>query len=221
MSSLRHARADMGNRSASRTRAWPRTLRILIKRAIYRTFFPAPRGLRRCGADSYIYRPRRINGAKYIQIGDRSTIDKFGWLSALSFYAGETFTPRIVLGNDVHIGRYACLTSIRGIVIEDGCLLSEHVYISDHGYGLDPEAGLLVEQPLVSKGEVHIQPHTFIGYRACILPGVTLGKHCVVGANSVVTHSFPDYSMVAGVPARLIKTYSPTQHAWVPVEASS
>jgi lipopolysaccharide O-acetyltransferase len=141
-------------------------------------------------------------------MGDRSTIDRYGWISALDSYGDATYEPAIFIGNDVHIGRYACLTAISSIEIDDGTLISEHVYISDHSHGMDPDRGLLVEQPLISKGPVRVGAHCFIGYRACILPGVTLGKHCVVGANSVVTRSFPEFSVVAGCPARMIRTNS-------------
>jgi lipopolysaccharide O-acetyltransferase len=187
----------------------------LLKWLIY----PPPRGLKRFGRLARIYRPWRIEGARYIEVGDRSTVDRYSWLSARDHYTGTRFSPRIVLGDDVHIGRYAAITCINSIVIEDGCLLSEHIYISDHAHGLDPEAGLLVNQPLNSKGPVRIGAHSFVGYRACIMPGVTLGRHCIVGANAVVTRSFPDYSMVAGAPARLLKTYSTQEHRWVAVEA--
>ncbi len=173
-----------------------------------------PRAVR-AGSKSYIYRPRRIDGPQFIRMGDRSTVDRYGWLSALGAYGSARYEPSITLGNDVHIGRYACITAILGIVIEDGCLISEHVYISDHSHGTDPELGPIVEQPLVSKGPVRIGAHSFVGYRACILPGVTLGRHCVVGANSVVTHSFADYSVVAGCPARLIRMQAPAGEGMV------
>jgi acetyltransferase-like isoleucine patch superfamily enzyme len=176
-----------------------------------------PPGAVRSGTESYLIRPRRIDGAQFIQIGSRSTIDGYSWLSAVQNYGGQHYTPSIVIGNDVHIGRYACITSISHISVGDGCLFSEYVYISDLSHGTNPDNGLLVDQPLVSKGEVRIGAHTFLGYRVCIMPGVKLGRHCIVGANSVVTRSFPEYSMIAGCPARLIKTYSRETQKWISI----
>lgn len=178
---------------------------------------PAPRGLKSMGRDSVFFRPCRIDGARYISIGDHTHIFRHGWLSAVEFWAGVHYQPRIVIGNNVHIGGNVWITCISQVVIEDGCVLGERVYISDAAHGLDPELGPIMEQKLVSKGNVLIQENTFIGYGACIQPGVTLGKHCIVGTNSVVTHSFPEYSMVAGVPARLIKTYSHEKKGWISV----
>jgi acetyltransferase-like isoleucine patch superfamily enzyme len=195
----------------------PKTMKALLRVARRIVHF-VPLRLRRCGSDSYILRPRCIDGPQYIELGDRTTIGKHSWLSAISEYAGEKFHPRLVFGNDVYVGRYACIVATQHIMIEDGCVLSEHVYIADNSHGLSPEAGLIMQQKLFQKGQVVLGQHCFIGYRACILPGVRLGEHCIVGANSVVTKSFPAYSMVAGIPATLIKKYSFETSQWVPVE---
>ncbi len=47
--------------------------------------------------------------------------------------------------------------------------------------------------------------HSFLGYGSVVLPNVTIGAHCVIGANSVVTRDLPDYAVVAGAPARIIR----------------
>lgn len=195
------------------------TANRIFRRFVKRICYASPRKVK-AGTDACIYRPRRIDGPQFIQIGDRSTIDRNGWLSALAVYRGIHYKPEITIGSDVHIGRYSCLTSISSIVIEDGCLISEYAYISDHGHGLDPDKGMPVDQPLVSKGSVRIGANSFIGYRACVLSGVVLGRHCVVGAGAVVTHSFPDFSVIAGCPARLIGTNSAATNNSAPVKAA-
>ena len=56
-------------------------------------------------------------------------------------------------------------------------------------------------------------------YNNCvILPGVHIGKHCTIGANSVVTHDIPDYCVAVGVPTRIIKRYNFKTQQWEKVE---
>jgi lipopolysaccharide O-acetyltransferase len=201
-------------------------LKTLIYKLRYSAGFPSelyfnrefnPHGVY-YGKNSFIVNPMKIEGGNCISLGNNSRIGKHSWVSAFQSYGDQIFSPRIVIGNNVSIGSYFCLTSIREVIIEDGCLFSECVYISDHAHGLDPSCDLPpVAQPLLEKGSVVIGQNTFIGYRACILPGVKLGKNCVVGANSVVTKSFDDYSMIAGVPAKIIKKYSFEERKWVSV----
>lgn len=168
------------------------------------------------GKSSYVEQPMQIDGAKFIQIGDNSSIGRYAWLGAFSSYRKQQFSPSITIGNNVRIGNYACITAIDKIEIGDGCLFSEYIYISDHAHGIDASEEISPkDQDLYSKGCVTIGKNTFLGYRVSILPGVALGKHCVVGANSVVTKSFPDYSMIAGIPARIIKKYSLEQKKWI------
>jgi lipopolysaccharide O-acetyltransferase len=140
-------------------------------------------------------------------------------MQAIHSYAGHTYRPNIEIGDDVYIGNYAQIFALDCIKIGSGCVLSEHVYITDNAHGLDPDAGLIMKQPLESRGPVHLGDHTFIGFGARIMPGVTLGSRCVVGTNSVVTKSFPDFTMLAGSPAKAIKRYDREAKQWLPIPA--
>ncbi len=168
------------------------------------------------GENSSMEIPKIISGENYISIGKGCSIGHSAWLAAYDSYLDQKFTPKIIIQDNVRIGNYACITSIDEVKIESGCLFSEYVYISDHYHGVDPNTNLSPkDQPLFSKGRVCIGRNTFIGYRVTILSGVNLGSNCVVGAHSVVTKSFPDYSMVAGTPAKLIKTFNFDKNDWI------
>jgi lipopolysaccharide O-acetyltransferase len=162
--------------------------------------------------------PTQVQGGKYICVGSTSVIGKYSWIGALQEYSGFLYSPQILIGDNVNIGNFACITAIDKITIGDNCLISEHVYMSDHAHGLKASKDIpIVEQPLYSKGEVIIGNNCFIGLRVSILPGVQLGEHCIVGAHSLVNNSFPAYSMIAGSPAKLIKKYSFELNKWIPV----
>lgn len=73
--------------------------------------------------------------------------------------------------------------------------------------GSGPNASEVMQRIFpILKGEVSIGDHTWIGASAVIMPNVSLGKYCVVAANSFVSKSFPDYSIIGGSPAKLIRT---------------
>ncbi|HWA96164.1 MAG TPA: acyltransferase [Terracidiphilus sp.] len=191
-----------------------KTLRPQIA-SIKKNLVNRPAGLKQLGNESVVKRPWRFEGKKHIEIGSRTVIFFGSNICAVEKYRGGTFTPSVLIGDDVYIGHYAFITAINCIEIGNGSVLSEHVYITDFFHGLDPQNGLIMEQPLESKGPVKIGKNCFLGYRASVMPAVTLGDWCIVGANSVVTRSFPSYSMIAGSPARLLKTYSHELGRWV------
>ena len=161
--------------------------------------------------------PRWLHHRERIRIGARCTIGRFAVFNPIADYGGEPHAGRIEIGDDVYVGGFSQIHSMFTLEIGSGSVLSEHVYLSDTAHGLNPMAGPIMQQPLESKGPVRIGRSVFIGFGASVLPGVTLGDHCVVAARSVVTRSFPAYSMVAGMPARLVKTFDVVTQAWKPV----
>ena len=191
-----------------------RFLKEAVKALLYR-----PGGVS-FGERYYIRRPYLISGRHHVRIGNRSVILSGLQMQAIVEYAGVFYQPLIEIGDDVYIGCNAYFTAVDRISIGDGSVLSEEVYITDEFHGMDPDAGLIMKQRLQSKGPVIIGRSCFLGFRASIMPGVVLGDHCIVGANSTVTRSFPGYSMVGGSPARLLKRYSPEARAWLPGDDS-
>jgi lipopolysaccharide O-acetyltransferase len=188
-----------------------RVLKETVKALLYH-----PRGVT-FGERSSIRRPYSISGRTHVKLGARTAILGGSHIQAITQYAGISYHPCIEIGDDVYIGSNAYFTAIHGISIGDGSVLSEQVYITDEFHGMDPQAGLIMKQPLTSKGPVIIGRACFLGFRASVMPGVILGDHCIVGANATVTRSFPAYSMIGGSPARLLKQYSTETGTWLSV----
>lgn len=170
------------------------------------------------GTGVIIERPHRISAPKYIRVGDRTFIHRNAMITPILEYEGMRYTPTVSIGSDVYIGPNLYLACLGRVVIGDGSVLSEYVYINDSSHGIDPDGGPIMKQPLVHGGDVVIGKSCFLGLRVAIMPGVTLGDHCVVGTNSVVMKSFPPYSMLSGSPARLLGQYDRATKTWVRVE---
>lgn len=163
------------------------------------------------GEGSSFHYPCRFwgRGSKNIHIGSNTTIQSHCILGCWIKYAGETYTPSLTIGNNCNVGEHTHITSINKITIGDGLLTGRYVYIGDNSHGglSKGEANIPpIRRKLVSKGEVVIGNNVWIGDKATILAGVTIGDNVIVGANSVVTKDVPSNTMVAGTPARIIKS---------------
>lgn len=196
----------------SRLWSYARPLLVRFKRLI---LLERPFRLGLLGKGSLVRWPRTLQGRKFIRIGKETKVLSNSFMLAVSKYGEQRYRPSIQIGDNVYIGRHVYLVACDEIQIGDGCVLSEHVYITDLNHGYDPMGGPILKQAIESKGQVKIGPNCFLGYRTAVVPGVTLGEWCIVGANSVVTRSFPAYSMIAGAPAKIIKVYSHASEEWV------
>lgn len=148
-----------------------------------------------------------LKGEKYISIGDDTYLSKGVLLTAWDSFLNEKFTPEIRIGCNCGIGANSHITAINSIYIGDNVLTGLDVLITDNAHGasvrdiLDKSPNM---RPLVSKGPVVIEDNVWIGDKASVMPGVTIGKGSIIAANSVVTHDVPSYSIVGGVPAKII-----------------
>jgi len=180
-------------------------------RFYYRRFFG------NFGSRTLLFKPERLVNPRFLHIGDRTMIGHGAHIEIISEYANVQYSPKVEIGSNVYIGPHLYMVCVGRVSIGDRSVLSEHVYIHDNNHGFDPTHGPIMQQKLVHSGDITIGKDCFLGYRTAILPGVTLGDHCVVGTGAVVTKSFPSFSMIAGVPAILLKRYSFEEEAWVRV----
>jgi len=139
-----------------------------------------------------------------VHIDENVSLGKRGWFHIPL----DNRTARICIGAGSAIGDDFVITSNASITVGRDCLLSYRVTLMDHahvtGDGVAP-----VNSGLTSGRPIAIGDRCFIGCNVVVMPGVTLGANCVVGANSVVTHSFDDDAVLAGSPARLLRSLRP------------
>lgn len=153
------------------------------------------------GKNSYISPGYDIFGIKIkgVVVGDNVLIGRNAVIGTVKNHA------KISIGNGSNIGRFSNISSAKNIIIGKKCLISYNVSILDHDHVLDKKNISPIDSSITQGKEIIISDDCFIGAHSFILKGVKLGKQCVIGANSVVTKSFPNYSIVAGNPAKLIK----------------
>jgi acetyltransferase-like isoleucine patch superfamily enzyme len=125
-------------------------------------------------------------------------------------------TPVVTIGDRCLIGRGSGIVGHFSIFIGNDVWTGHHVYITDQNHGYEDITRPISQQTQPERAVV-IGDGSWLGYGAVVLPGVTIGKHCVIGANSVVTSDIPDFSVAVGVPARVIRRYDATA-GWIKVD---
>lgn len=158
-----------------------------------------------------------LNG-QYISIGNHTSIGRYARMHCYDRYNGQRFNPRIEIGSECIFG--PCLTILAAdlVKIEDHVAFAGYVTIVNENHGMNVEDNVPFYRQTLTSAPVIIGEGSWIGERCCILPGVTIGKKCIIGSGSVVTKSIPDYSIAVGNPARVVKTWNFETHKWEKIE---
>lgn len=187
--------------------------RILTKLWICWFFLAHHWEFKKIGKGSFLFGSFRVDGAKDIEIGADVIMQRGGWLYCCGVGG---ISASLKIGKGCVFGYNNHVTSVRSVTIGNFVLTANNVYISDNLHGYEDVTIPIINQPVKFKKAVVIGDGSWIGENACII-GASVGKNCVIGANAVVTHDIPDYSVAVGVPAVVIKRYRPELKKWVAV----
>lgn len=165
----------------------------------------------RFGRQVRIVRPVGIEGPENIHLGDGVYVAAHSCLAARPLTGAAEC--RLEIGSGCTIGRFNHIYATQRVVLGEHVLTANNVYISDNLHEFRDPGRPVLHQPIVQNGVVEIGAGSWLGQNACIL-GVRIGRHCVVGANAVVTRNVPDYCVVAGAPAVIIRRFDPVLQHW-------
>lgn len=182
-------------------RIWHVLLALTYRRICFRSFGPR----------SFIVRPIQIINPRYIKIGNRVRIQSQARLEALDKFR----VPLLEIGDNCNIEQNVHIICSNSVKIGPNCSITARCSIVDtwhpySGIGADAKIGEALNR---ERAFVEIGDNCFLGIGSVVMPNVRLGRRCVVGANSVVrSGEYADGSVLAGVPARVIKVVAPQDY---------
>ncbi len=178
-------------------------LSILFYRLLAGLFGSMGKGVR-------IVRPLRIFGARYCHFEDGAVIQLGAYIAALKQH-GQA--PMFKVGARTMIGNHAHIVATRRVEFGRGVLAADRLFVADNRHTYENFPIPIRDQGLTQLAEVYIGDGSWIGENVCI-SGASIGAHCVIAANSVVTSDIPDACIAAGAPARIVKRYCERSRSW-------
>ncbi len=182
-----------------------------------RTFFVVP-------SARLVRFPLDVRGKRCIDFGKNLTTGYHCRLETYPLSASvENHNEKVLrFGSNVQINDFVHIAAAQKVEIGNNVLIASKVFISDICHGsysegsqsapdIPPKARPLSAKPVIIHDDV------WIGELVSVLPGVEVGKGAIIGANSVVTKSVPEYCIVAGNPAKVIKKYDFESKQWIKV----
>lgn len=157
---------------------------------------------------SYMVKPLKLINASSIIVEEKVFINDFGWLMG-----NKNFEKTMVISEGTVIGHFAHIIALHSVIIEKNVLIADKVFITDCTHNYENINIPIIKQGVSILGDVVIGEGSWIGENVSIL-GSKVGKHCIIGANSVVKRDIPDYSIAVGVPAKVVKKYNFDTNMW-------
>lgn len=157
--------------------------------------------IKKHGKGSYIGKNCKIIGGPNLEIGNNVSIRPYSSLACM-------VSAKISIANGCDIGERFRINAAHSIIIDENVLFGPNVYISD-----DDHKYSIINVPIMYQGiknennRIIIDEGSWIGINCVIVGNVHIGKHVVIGANSVVTKDIPNYAVATGAPAKVIKIY--------------
>jgi len=155
-----------------------------------------------------------IFGGENITVGPKVMIWDYTWIAALSPTKTEV---ALIIGEGTTIGRFNHIYASKHVEIGKNVLTADKVYISDNLHEYTNINIPIKHQPIKQLAAVHIGDGSWLGENVSII-GASVGKNCVIGANSLVTKDIPDYCVAVGTPAKVIKRYDTQTNEWINVK---
>ncbi|MFY7813820.1 MAG: acyltransferase [Chryseobacterium taeanense] len=138
-----------------------------------------------------------------IEFGENVSIGAFSRIIVSTSF--NNIGEKIKIGNNVGIGEFAYLGGSGGLEIGDECIVGQYLSCHPENHNYEDLETSIRHQGVNRKG-IKIGKNCWIGSKVTILDGVEIGNGCILAAGSVITKSFPDNSIIGGVPAKLLKT---------------
>ncbi len=157
-----------------------------------------------------------IRQAANISIGNSVYLDNYVVLQAPNKFekTSKHSSVKLKIEDKVTVGLCTMISAVKKIHIQKNVLISQHCFIGDHNHEYKDITTPIRFQGLTNIKPIIIKEGAWIGANCTICTGVTIGKNSVVGANSVVTKSIPDFSVSVGTPAKVIKRFNKKTEAW-------
>lgn len=174
--------------------------------------------LKALGKSCILKNPLLLKNAHYITLKDRVVVRDHARLECIAQKGDQIFTPCLILEEGVSIEQRCHITAADELVVGKNTLISFDVSIqdTDHEY---QTLGVPITQQALHVKKTRIGENCFLGSGVQIQAGTILGKHCVVGTNAVVRGEFPDYCVIVGIPAKIVKRYDVITKQWKKTDA--